>query len=61
VSREFPQKILSLFGGLFSGDSGDFRGKGGEILSPQRDYMLRGFRFELLYSEGKCQKQYYRK
>jgi len=30
VSREFEHKILGLFGGLFSGDSGDFRGRGGE-------------------------------
>jgi hypothetical protein len=30
VSREFEHKILCLFGGLFSGDSGDFRGRVGE-------------------------------
>ncbi|MDH4268203.1 MAG: hypothetical protein OEW45_21465 [Deltaproteobacteria bacterium] len=30
MSREFKHKILGLFGGLFSGDSGDFRGRGGE-------------------------------
>lgn len=30
VSREFAHKILCLFGGLFSGDAGDFRGRGGE-------------------------------
>ena len=30
MSREFEHKILGLFGGFFSGDSGDFRGRGGE-------------------------------
>jgi hypothetical protein len=30
VSREFEHKILGLFGGFFSGDSGDFRGRDGE-------------------------------
>ena len=30
MSREFEYKILVLFGGLFSGDSGDFRVRGGE-------------------------------
>ncbi len=30
MSREFWHKILGLLGGLFSGDSGGFRGRGGE-------------------------------
>ena len=30
MSREFEHKILGLFGGFFRGDSGDFRGRGGE-------------------------------
>ena len=30
MSREFVHKILCLFWGRFSGDSGDFRGRGGE-------------------------------
>ena len=30
MSRQFWHKILGLFGGLFSEDSGDFRGRGGE-------------------------------
>jgi len=30
IFGEIAHKILGLFGGLFSGDSGDFRGRGGE-------------------------------
>ena len=30
MSREFEHKILGLFWGIFSGDSGYFRGRGGE-------------------------------
>jgi hypothetical protein len=48
-------------GVLFSGDSGDFRVRGGEIFSPRRDYMLRGFAFGVVYSERKPRKHDFRK